>query len=377
MRTLHVAALPFPSPQGTQALVHTMLDALAAAGREVELITYAHGAGPFTGGFALTRARSLVAGRSLRSGPSLEKLALDVGLAATLRERERVFAPDFVVAHHIEAALAALAVCRAPVVYVAHTSLETELPTYAESWPSSHRALAAAGAALERAVCRRAACVLAVSPLLARMLGAAAAVEVSPLVLPWPLPPPIDAAERVQARRSFGLRAALVLLYAGNLDAYQGLDVLSLGLAQLRAQRDFTWLVATAAPHDSPAARALLARVGSEHVRFAPLASEAHRRLVHAAADVVLVPRASAGGVPIKLLDALARGVPVVAARRACAGLALEPVCDLVPDDDAGAFTEVLRVIRPRPEQAARSREAIAHGHQGAAFVSSFERALC
>jgi glycosyltransferase involved in cell wall biosynthesis len=371
MRTLHVAALPFPSFQGTQALVHAMLSALAEHGHDSELLTYAHGAGEFTGSFVLHRARSLVAGRSLRSGPSLEKLALDAGLALSLREREQAFRPDVVVAHHIEAAVAALLVCRAPVAYVAHTSLEAELPTYAPRLPTAP--IAYTGALLERAVCKRAAHTLAVSPLLARMLSATGA-RVTPLELPWSVPLPITALEREDARRTLGLAPReLVLLYTGNLDGYQGLDVLVAAIAQLADQRDFTWLIATASD-----ARALpqLTALGPR-VRIVPLADEPARRLVHAAADVALVPRKSPGGVPIKLLDALARGVPVLAARRAAAGLPLDAVCDVVPDDDAAAWARALSAYVPDAERGARGRDYMVRSHHAHAFVSSFEAALC
>jgi glycosyltransferase involved in cell wall biosynthesis len=370
MRTLHVAALPFPSFQGTQALLQAMLTALSSRGREVELLTYAHG----TGGpaeFPVQRARSLVPGRSLRSGPSLEKLVHDAGLALSLRERERAFRPDIIVAHHIEAALAALSVCRAPVAYVAHTSLEMELPSYASRRLAVP--LSRAGAVLERAVCRRAAHTLAVSPLLARMLAAASGVNVATITLPWSVPLAIDAAERSAARLTLGLApGSFVPLYAGNLDAYQGLHVLGEGLTQLIGKRDFTMLIATGEPRAlswSPVLR--------DRVHLLPIQGEPARRLAHAAADVALVPRASPGGLPIKLLDALARGVPVLAARRASAGLSLDAVCDLVPDDDAAAWTRALADYTPDPERSVRARDYMVRTHHADAFVSSFEAALC
>jgi colanic acid biosynthesis glycosyl transferase WcaI len=275
-----------------------------------------------------------------------------------------------VVAHHIEAALVALGVCRAPVAYVAHTSLEAELPTYAPRLPAAP--IARAGALLERIVCRRAAHTLAVSPLLSRMLTDAAGVRATPLAVPWPVPAPIESSERAAARRALGLGAGeRVLLYTGNLDAYQGLDVLSTGLAQL--ERDFTFLLATASePRGFPPLAALGARV-----RVASLAGEGARRLAHAAADLALVPRKSPGGVPIKLLDALARGVPVLAARRACAGLPLDGVCDVVPDDDAAAWAQALAAHVPDAERGARGRDYMARHHHAGAFVSSFEAALC
>ncbi len=60
--------------------------------------------------------------------------------------------------------------------------------------------------------------------------------------------------------------------------------------------------------------------------------------LAHAASDVAWVPRRTEGGLPIKMLDAFARDLPVVAMRRATAGLPLRGVCRVVSDDDPGAL---------------------------------------
>src|SRR5690606_39395113 len=68
------------------------------------------------------------------------------------------------------------AVCEVPVVYVAHTSLAAELPSYGFS-PT----VARLGALWERALCRRAARTLAVSPALARALAQASGVAVEAL----------------------------------------------------------------------------------------------------------------------------------------------------------------------------------------------------
>jgi glycosyltransferase involved in cell wall biosynthesis len=80
--------------------------------------------------------------------------------------------------------------------------------------------------------------------------------------------------------------------------------------------------------------------------RCVALASEADRRRAHAAADLVVVPRASSAGLPVKLLDALARGVPAVAAHKAAGGLLLDAVCTLVDGDDPRAFAAAIPAAR-------------------------------
>jgi glycosyltransferase involved in cell wall biosynthesis len=305
MRVLHVAALPFPSPQGTQALLHAMLMAHAQAGHEAHLLCYP---GPALHvPYAIHRCgreRQL----SQRSGPSLQKLALDAQLALRLPRVIKLLRPHFIVAHHVEAALIARAL-RIPAWFYAHTDLGAELPTY---FRHHQLALRLAGARVDRYLSQHMP-TLAVSPLLAaRMKG-------SCIPIPWSIAAPITPEERGAARAHFGFRNQRVALYAGNLDRYQGIEA----LLRLKAQL----LIATESP---------IRGFSRPNVRFAPLANETDRRRAYAAADVALVPRAVPGGIPIKLFDALARGVPVVAAKRALAGYPLEPFCTIVAAESRG-----------------------------------------
>ncbi len=106
-----------------------------------------------------------------------------------------------------------------------------------------------------------------------------------------------------------------VALYAGNLDGYQGWETI-VGACM----PDMTLLVATESD-PSPLIREAAAHRSGVRLLVTGLANEAQRAQVHAAADVALVPRRAVGGLPVKLLDALARGVPVAAEERAIAGL--------------------------------------------------------
>jgi glycosyltransferase involved in cell wall biosynthesis len=189
--------------------------------------------------------------------------------------------------------------------------------------------------------------------------------------IPWQSAKPVAAAECAAARAWFGLRPdQQVALYAGNLDAYQGLEAVSEAMAKLvRARPELVWLIATQSPSREFSRR--LERAGLKgHIRFASLADECDRRRAHAASDLALVPRAAAGGIPIKLLEALVRGLPVVANRTACAGLALPPDAVALVEESGGwdvAIDHVLRGMGPAPE---RGRAFIAQAHDGTRFVS-------
>lgn len=301
--------MPFPSTQGTQAIVASMMRALPNS----TLLTYAVGSGSTD--IDLVRLSDFPRVRSLRSGPSLGKLVLDARMIGELRRRVRQLRPDWIIAHNVEAAWVTWAARVRPWAYFAHTRFDTELPTY-----SSLPGLRHAGAALD-AIAVRADRVLAITPKLAEHLGGTFVMP------PWP-PGHIPERERPLP--------GPVVLYAGNLDAYQGLDVV------YEATRGLTLLVATESTDPLP-----------PHAQRWPLANEADRRRAHAAADVVVVPRKAPGGLPIKLLDALSRDVPVVAQRRALAGLNPDGVLT-VPNDDPAALRWGIETALANPPSGGR-----------------------
>lgn len=335
--TLHVACMPFPTPQGTQAIVGMMVRALRRQGHQAHLLTYAHGQSDPTAASELEPRRlpDWPRVRATRSGPSLGKLALDVRMVAALRAERARTGAQLLVAHNVEAAWACAAAGVAPFVYFAHTSMREELPFYL---PRRVRSLSrGAGDTLDRGACMRAASVFALTPALAtRLAPLHPRVEtvLPPFELPASAPP-----SRTAARTRLGLPlGAPVALYAGNLDAYQGIELL-LGALE-RAPAPWHLLVATASAPEP--LRALSEAHGVlSRVVFAPLGTEHDRAVAHAAADVALVPRLASGGLPIKLLEALVRGVPVVANQRALAGLPLSPgapMVTVVADDSPAAL---------------------------------------
>ena len=112
-----------------------MLSASAKSGRPAHLLAYAHGAYAFDAPYEIHRIPDFPRVRSLRSGPSWGKVLLDVRCVAETRRLARRLQPQAIVAHHVEAALAALAADVGPVYYVAHTSLARELSIYFRRLP--------------------------------------------------------------------------------------------------------------------------------------------------------------------------------------------------------------------------------------------------
>ncbi len=374
--TLHVAALPFPSSQGTQAALLAIVRAVAAdlapAGRTVSLLTYQEGDGRtvLPDNVVHRRTRAPIANRSLRSGPSLAKLAEDAALVRALREARE----PTIVAHHVEAGLACILADRR-FTWVAHTALGPELPLYAPRASLLAPALHAAGERLDRLVASRAERVLAISPFLASRCRRELAIEATVLPVPWQPAAPITEEERAAARTALGLALDHeVLLYAGNLDHYQGLETAAAAVGRLAHRRGrLRWLVASQS--DPSQLRDASARLGgAARIVSAPLATDTDRRRAHAAADVAIVPRRLQAGVSIKILEALAHGLPTVAVRASTGGFPFEEAC-VVVDDDASALAHAIDELLSTPFQrlalTAAGRDYLARHHDTAACLAA------
>lgn len=375
MRILHVAALPFPSYQGTQAAIKHMLLALSAQGHDVHILCYAHRGYDERFPFTIHRLNSRVNDQSLRSGPSWQKIAQDAQLVTKLRALAARLLPDVIVAHHVEAAAATLTAGFRP-LFVAHTQLQAELPFYLnQAWEAI---AAGAGALVETLLVKRALGCAAISPRLAQTLQHRHNTAVSYMPIPWPLAEPVAHPRREEARKRFGFDAqSKVLLYAGNLDSYQGWDILVPCLRILRASRNHVHLLVATESANAEIARHAVQQNVSEYLHVTHLQGETQRQAVMASADVFLVPRCLSAGLPVKLLDALSRGVPTVCAQVATGGLELTAevhIAKQTPEAFAAAAAEVLDDVAAAQAIAARGRAYIATQHSQAVFLEAFGR---
>jgi glycosyltransferase involved in cell wall biosynthesis len=291
-----LAAFPFPLPQGSQVYVAQQARALALAGADVTLLCYGRGA-PDAGeiaalqraGVRLRCAPSALSRTPLAAGPSLRKPLADAALLGTLLKAQRRQRFDAVLAHHVEAAcvgFAARSLGGAPVIYVAHTLLAHELPSYAP--PRLAKVARRFGRALDRFVARRADASITLSSAAETALRAHGAGPVTRIRPGLDAATPPSAAAVALACARVGLVPGRFTAYAGNLDAYQDLA-----------------LLAAAAPGEAPVValthdplRSTPPGLRRVHVRDA---AQARTLLFGAAAAVV--PRRIVGGFPIKLLN--------------------------------------------------------------------------
>jgi glycosyltransferase involved in cell wall biosynthesis len=312
-----VVAAPFPALRGSQVLVGQLAEGLARRGHRVHLVAYGAVSDAVPPTVTVHRLPRIWGCGVSASGPHPGKLVLDMLLTAKLWRVVRAHGVDLLHAHNYEAAVASLIVARLtgrPVVYHGHSAMADELPTYFSSRVGQVVG-ARLGRWLDRHVpCRADYCIGVSAELVALLRRRGVEADGVECVFPaGPDPEPCDDGPERQPLVSRGA----VLLYAGNLDGYQNLDLLLRSFALVRAVRpQAILLVVTHAEgwrYRRRARRLRHAGIRVVRVRSFPEA----RRLI-AGADVALCPRTEATGFPIKLLNYMAAGTPVVA----CAGSA-------------------------------------------------------
>lgn len=360
-RVLMLAASPFPFPQGSQVLVAGLAAALAARGHQVEIATYPCGeAGPA----AAVPLQRVAAPRFLLRPdprPSFRKPLLDFLLARLALRAARRMQPDILHAHNVEGLLVALWVRRhtgIPVVYHLHNRMEPELPAYFRS-PLGRWAGRTVGRWADRHLLRQADACIVLHAAAARDLPADGVAPARIHVIP-PGVTRFDLAPACAetARHCWGLGPGPLALYSGNLDVYQDLELLLAAFTGVQERQPETRLVlATHLPAGGSRERALRKALGAGVRLLTGVKWEAMRGLL-AAADIAVSPRQACWGFPIKVLNYMAAGRPIVAAAGSAQGLVHMETALVVPNGDTPAFAQAILTLLEDRGLAARLGQA-------------------
>lgn len=335
-----VAACPFPSLRGSQALVRGLAEQLARVGHEVHVATYpiAQHILPIRR-IALHRVPRLPGLWTVKP-LGWQKALLDVLLVWVTFRLVRRQKLDLLHVHNVEGAVVGVVVSwltGVPVVYHAHNALADELPRYfRRAW--ARRVAALVGGLFDRWVCRFVDHVIALSDRLAAYLSARGGIGrttvVPPLVLPFRTP-----------RRSAAKGGRPLVMYAGNADPYQDLGVLMAAFEEVRRQEPTARLVIATHPPSHRQVAELHERLASRpgvSVRVVGSVAAMLREL--AQADVLVCPRSSWSGFPIKVLNYMALGRPILQARGSAH--AVEDGVSGLIFEDGDAFSLAILVLR-------------------------------
>lgn len=363
MKILKIAVIapqPFVEIRGTSMANLRLAQILADAGHEVHVITYPFGSAPPHPGVTVHRCRSVPLIRSVGIGFSPAKLLLDISLA--IRAFHVFRRSKFDCIHAVEEGVFIGVLLRrltgAPVIYDMDSILSDEMGrTALRKLPPAMWMVRA----LERWAIGNSALVLTICAGMAdcvRMADPAKDVAIVPDV---PVSPSPGGADPDRARASMPpevLDGRKIVMYAGSLAGYQGIDLLISAMARVT--------------------EAVLVVVGGDDKSIKRLSKQACAAgLMHnlvfvgkkppervpdflAAADVVVSPRCGGINPPGKIYTYMQSGTPVVATDIPAHTAVLDSDTAVLTEPSADGIAEGILWALAHPDEARRKAERAA-----------------
>ncbi len=339
-----IAPEPFFEPRGTPFSEFHRIRALTELGHQVDLVTYPFGQAVSMPGLRVFRCARPLGVRSVKIGPSLAKVPLDAMLMLTAVRRALAGSYDAVHSHEEGGVIGVLlaSMLRIPHLYDMHSSLPQQLSNFAFS---GSRLLNRVFTVVERVMVRWSRVVIVICPALAETVRG-----IDPnarVVLIENAPGSAEGAptrdEALAVREAHGFAPDTpVVLYTGTFEAYQGLDLLFLAMAIVRAARpDVRLLLAGGKASQVAQAReqAKAAGIGDVTV-FAGERPAGEIPAYLLAADVLVSPRSRGTNTPLKIYQYLRSGRPIVATRLLTHTQVLSDETAVLTEPTVAAFAE-------------------------------------
>ncbi len=317
MRILLIAPQPFFSQRGTPINVRQMVQTLCEAGHEVHLATYPMGEAVEMPNLVIHRAWPVPGVRAVPIGFSWRKVALDAMLA--LRVWALLAGKRFDVVHAVEEsvffALPPALLRGIPVIYDLDSWLSDQLE-YGGRVKSP--AILKMLRGMERAALLRSSLAITVSASLSEAVRAmhpgalVAQIEDSPIEEALRAP---DPARMTGLRESFGIGERRAIVYTGNLESYQGIELLLLAFARVASMREDAALVLVGgSPAQIGAVRARAAELGiDDRVLLVGQRPAEEMPEWMAMGRLLVSPRLHGGNTPLKLFSYMWSATPIVA----------------------------------------------------------------
>jgi glycosyltransferase involved in cell wall biosynthesis len=340
-------------------------------------VTYFLGTADPVAGVSIHRTPRLPLYRTTSPGPTYQKLlALDPMLVGRLSQLLRARHIDLIHAHHYEGLLVACMAKgfrRIPVVYDAHTMLASELAFFRLGLP--RRVTATLGRYLDQRLPKLADHVISVTETIRDDLvsgGVLPSAQVSVIGNGVEL-------ERFRAeiQPAWHADAPKRIIFTGNLARYQGIDALLEALAEVvKRRRDVRLLIA--ADSDFSGYRPTARHLGIEDlIELVPAPAFADLPALLETAHIAVNPRLAADGMPVKLLNYMAAGKPIVSFKGSASGLTQDTAW-LVSTGDPAEFGRGILALLDDPERARAlgrsARNLVERRHRWPVVAEQIER---
>lgn len=373
MHILLLAPHPFYQERGTPIAVDLLIRALVKRGDRVDLLTYHEGEDRDYGpAVTLHRIRAPRFIRNIRPGFSIKKLLCDALMApqAMRLARSRHFDCIHAVEESVFIARHLSRRFHIPYIFDMDSSMPRQIadkmPFLAPLLPPMRM--------LERRAIRGAAAVVPMCDAIAEDARQAGAAHVEILRDISLVPGDVVFDPEQGFRQSTGITGPTAL-YIGNLEPYQGIDLLLESAAQVAAAgRRLDLVIAGGRADDIQSCRESAVALGiGDRVHFLGPRPVAHMPHLFHDADILVSPRTQGQNTPMKIYSYLDAGRPLVATRLPTHTQVLDDqvalLCEPTPESMATALMRLMDDAPQRERLAASARQLAQARYSPAAFA--------
>jgi glycosyltransferase involved in cell wall biosynthesis len=341
MKILVAAPQPFFLERGTPIAVRLTVETMAKLGHEVDLLVYHEGKDLAMDGVRIVRAPAPPGVHGVPVGPSWKKIACDLPFAMTMLRLARPGRYDVIHAVEEAAALAHATrwIHRTPYV----VDMDSSMPSQLEDAIPWTRPFATPMRWYERSMLRNAAAVLAVCRELARIAERAGVRAPIGVVEDAALTDEAEnGAPQASFREELGIGAGVpIVLYVGNLQSYQGVDLLLDAFARTHQPGALVVVGGDAPRIERFRERGRVLGIQDRAFWTGPRSLAGLNRLLRQA-DVLVSPRLHGINTPMKIYSYLASGRPVLATDIVSHTQVLTPEVAMLAPAEPGAFAGAL-----------------------------------
>lgn len=369
VRILVLAPQPFYQTRGTPIAVRMLAETLGTEGHDVDLLVYHEGEPVSLDGVTLHRIPSPPLVEDIGPGFSIKKVICDVAMAMKAMRMARENAYDII--HAVEEASFIARglewLTETPYVF----DMDSSMPQQIASAHPATQPLRPLMDAMEGWAIRGSKAIVVVCKALEERGREVAPTK--PVLRLEDVSLLDDTEVEEDLRRDFSVDGPMIM-YVGNLEDYQGIDLLIDAFQLVHGSKEEVALVIIGGSDDHiEQYRARAAEQGvSEHVHFAGPRPLERLGAYLRQADVLVSPRIRGTNTPMKIYSYLDSGRPVVATRvRAHTQVLDEEIAMLAeptPEAMARAMDHLIRDENLRKKLAANAQERVAEEYSAEAF---------
>lgn len=321
MKALVIAPQPFFSPRGTPFSVYYRTRVCAEQGWDIDLVTYGEGVDPDIPGVRIWRGPKFMWLGPVSIGPSFKKLVLDFFMF--WRVLWMLITRRYGVVHaHEEAVFFCVMlrpIFRFKLVYDMHSSLPQQLSNFKFTTSTLIHGIFKW---FEDKAIARAAAVITICPDLRDYVLKAIPDPHRHFLIENSIYEPVKLKDRAESQQEAvpplelpeGVR---LLVYAGTLESYQGIDILVRSMPEVLAEQPDAFLLIVGGTQEQVDEYRRLAETWgcAERLKVVPCVPQHVARAWLSRAEVQLSPRSAGTNTPLKTYEQLNNGIPLVATR--------------------------------------------------------------